>query len=187
MAESMRREKRPVTYEDYLHFPADGNRYEVLEGELFKTPAPSTLHQKVLKNLAFELETFLRSHRYGELYLSPVDLVCAPHSVLQPDLLYLSREKAHLDRGHAVEGGAPDLVVEVLSPSSISLDRVFKFATYARCGVEWYWIVDPMARVIEEYTLETASYLLVARYEGEAAFSPRLFTSFEAPLSRIWA
>ncbi len=187
MADIMKREKRSVTYEDYLHFPVDGNRYEILEGELFMTPAPTTHHQKVLKNLAFELESFLRKEGGGTLYIAPVDLLFNRFVVMQPDLIYLSKEQAHLDTGKAIEGGAPELVVEILSPSSVALDRVFKFNVYARLGVQWYWIVDPGACVIEEFILAEAAYSLVAEHKGDGSFSPRLFTGFTTLLPGIWA
>lgn len=125
-----------LTYEDYCRMPP-GERYELLEGDLRKmTPAPSVLHQKVSGGIEKALRQWVDGHSLGEVYDAPIDVVLSEHNVVQPDILYTIQ-------------GAPDLVVEILSPSTVELDRGTKRRLYARYGAREYWIVDPDGRSIE--------------------------------------
>ncbi len=123
-----------ITYADYAALPDDGRRYELDEGEIAVTPSPPTRHQTVSKNLMYLIESYLREHRAGVLFQSPIDLILSETTVLQPDLLVVlqGRERIITERG--VEG-PPDLVVEVLSPATVTRDRKSKFQLYARYGV----------------------------------------------------
>lgn len=139
------------TYEDYKLLP-EGGRYEIVEGELLVTPAPSARHQGILVRLILRLASFVESGNLGKVLPAPTDVVLANESVVQPDLLFVARERqVIIDPAGAVHG-APDLVVEVLSPSSASRDQVVKRKLYARYGVREYWIVDPVANSIEVLT-----------------------------------
>jgi len=130
-----------VTYEEYAAMPDDGNRYEVIEGELCVVPAPNRKHQRVLLNLLMELANFVKTHELGHMYVSPFDVVLSNINVVQPDILYVSNGRLNIltDAGAA---GAPDLAVEVLSPSTRRRDRVTKLRLYENFGVEEYWMVD---------------------------------------------
>lgn len=130
------------TYEDYVALPDDGNRYEVIEGELCLVPAPNRKHQIVILNIAAEFRNFLRGRELGHVYIAPFDVVLSNINVLQPDVLYVSNHRLDIltDAGAF---GAPDLAVEVLSPSTRGRDEVTKLRLYENFGVDEYWIADP--------------------------------------------
>lgn len=137
-----------LTYEDFLRFPDDGRRYEIIGGELFVTPAPISRHQIVVKNIAFILGPHVEACRGAQILWAPLAVVLSRHDVFQPDLLVILPERASIVKEDGIHG-APDLVVEVLSPSTEERDRGIKLVAYARFGVGEYWIVDPEARRIE--------------------------------------
>jgi Uma2 family endonuclease len=158
--------KISLTYEDYVLLPNDRNRYEILEGELSVTPAPSTKHQTTLANLFKRLAKHVDDHNLGKLFFAPIDLILDPTSVLQPDLLFVSKARQQIITERAIEG-APDLVVEIISPTTSRNDRVTKAQIYARHAVPAYWIVDPQEETVEIYLLEGSGYRLAATLHGE--------------------
>jgi Uma2 family endonuclease len=136
------------TVEDLEDLPDDGHRYEVIDGELYVTPAPNLDHQEALAALHLILAPFVSRHGFGHVVFSPADVIFSPRRGLQPDLFVLPladgrRPKKFGDVGRLI------LAVEVLSPSTARVDRVKKRAVYAQEGVPEYWIVDLDARVIE--------------------------------------
>ena len=135
------------TYQDYLHTP-DDQRYELLDGELIMAPAPNLGHQGIDIRLGSLLHTFAQEKGLGEVFSAPCDVVLSDTDVVQPDLLFVSTERAHLLLGGANVLGAPDLVVEILSPSTAGRDRTLKRALYAKHGVKEYWLADPEARTV---------------------------------------
>lgn len=146
-----------LTVEDYWELPDDGRRYEVLEGWLEVTPSPVFWHQKISGKLHYLLLSFLRDHPLGEVVAAPMDVILAIDTVCQPDLLFIRRERvAQIVRDRI--WGAPDLVVEILSPGTAKRDRFTKAQIYARHGVDEYWIVDPDARTIQRHTLRGNVY-----------------------------
>ncbi|MBC7083733.1 MAG: Uma2 family endonuclease [Firmicutes bacterium] len=137
-----------LTYEDYRRMPS-GERYELLEGDLWKmTPAPSVLHQKVSGRIEKALRQWVDDHNLGEVYDAPIDVVLSEHNVVQPDILYICKERLGIIKEAYIQG-APDLVVEILSPSTVELDRVTKRRLYGRYGAREFWIVDPDGHSIE--------------------------------------
>ena len=135
-----------LTYKDYRATP-DDERWELLNGNLMRRPKPNRKHQKVLVNLACKLGDFTEEHRLGQVYLAPVDVVLSDTDVVEPDLLFISRAREHTLTEENVRG-APDLVTEILSPSSADRDLGYKHDLYGRHGVLEYWIVDPMAETV---------------------------------------
>jgi Uma2 family endonuclease len=135
------------TYEDYCLLPED-RRYEVIDGEVFVTPSPSLFHQAVSERLEQVVREFLDRTGRGVMFHAPCDVVLTPHDILQPDILVVLSERRSILMEKFV-AGAPDLVVEVLSPSTASRDREAKAKRYALSGVREMWIVDPAARTIE--------------------------------------
>ena len=131
------------TYKDYCATP-DDERYELLNGDLMMVPAPNRKHQEVLTRLYLELGVFTKEHRLGKVYVAPFDVVLSDTDVVQPDLLFISRAREHTLTDDNVRG-APDLVIEILSPSTANRDLGYKHDLYGRHGVLEYWIVDPMA------------------------------------------
>ena len=135
-----------LTYADYLQ-TSDELRYELLNGELVMAPAPLLYHQFILRKLLNAMSDHVDEHKLGELFCSPADVVLSDTDVVQPDILYVSSQRSHILKPESVQG-APDLVVEILSPSTAELDRTLKLDLYAEHGVKEYWIVDPDSRTI---------------------------------------
>lgn len=134
------------TYSDYARFPDDGNRYEVIDGEVLVTPAPTPKHQHILGNLYLALRAYAERHGLGVM-LQDVDLLFVSGQFLRPDLVFVP----HSSRAGITNRGVeqpPGLVVEILSPTSASIDRVKKPRRYSDFGVPEYWVVDPEERVV---------------------------------------
>ena len=136
-----------LTYGDYCAAPAD-TRYELLDGELIMVPAPNTKHQDVQFRLALQLGNWIIKRGLGRAFNPPYDVVLSEHDTVQPDFVFISREREHLLSGGKNLQGAPDLAVEILSPSSAEQDRGKKRALYGQHGVTEYWLVDPIAQTI---------------------------------------
>jgi len=139
-----------LTYDDYLRFPNDGLRHEIIEGEHYVTPSPVTRHQRILLTLSYLLQQHLEIHRTGEIFFAPFDVLLSEFNVFVPDLIYLSRERAHLLTAKNLQG-APDLAVEILSPGTRSRDLRLKRDVYQKTGVREYWIIDPDRNVVDIY------------------------------------
>jgi Uma2 family endonuclease len=174
-----------LTYADYAALPDDGKRYELLDGELFAMPSPSTWHQVIAANLVWALEGYVRARGIGKVLFAPLDIIFADTSVVEPDVIYVDNQRMSLLARRGVEG-APTLLVEVLSPSTTRWDREVKFALYARYGVPFYWIVDPKARVLEAYRLEGSAYVLAMRAIGAAPCGPPPFEDLGLVVDELW-
>lgn len=155
-----------LTYDDYVELPNDGNRYEILEGELAVTPAPTPPHQNASVNLTRILSQHIKANDLGKLYHAPIYLMLESTSVLQPDLLFVAKTRRNIITARGIEG-APDLVIEILSPTTTRNDRVNKAQIYARHKVPAYWIVDPEQETLEIYLLDADSYRLFAILQGD--------------------
>ncbi len=160
------------TYEDWLRLPDDGWQYEVIKGVLYMVPAPTTKHQRVSGNLELALRLFVREHRLGEVFDAPTNVYLpGQETPVEPDLLFVSaRGKATVsERG--IEG-APDLVVEILSPRTWWRDRRVKMPLYEETGVQELWLIDPDVRAIEVYVLRDGAYALLGQWgPGEQVHS----------------
>ncbi|HUF75967.1 MAG TPA: Uma2 family endonuclease [Longimicrobiales bacterium] len=141
------------TYAEFARLPSEGStRHEIIDDELYVTPSPSLRHQRVVTDLVSLLNEFVRSHDLGHLFVSPLDVLLAEGDHVEPDLLFVRRDRAGILTDRGVEG-APDLVVEVLSPSTAGRDRGIKLERYRLFGVAEYWIVDPESRTVELWRL----------------------------------
>ena len=138
--------KLKFTVKDYMSTP-EGTRYQLLDGEMILAPSPTDKHQMVLANLAFAVRQFVQQHQLGRVRLAPLDVVLSDHDVAQPDLMFISNERASVITEANIQG-APDLVVEILSPSTAGYDQGYKRALYAQHGVREYWLVDPDAETV---------------------------------------
>ncbi len=152
---------RPLTYDDLVQMPDDGMRREVLEGELIMNPAPRRDHQEIVANLDWLLQQFLRAGRLGRVYTHPVDVYLGRHDIVQPDLVVIRDSRLSIYRPEGIVAGSPDIVVEVLSPSTRGIDLVRKMALYARSGVPEYWIADPDQRTMVMNVLHGEEYVPV--------------------------
>jgi Uma2 family endonuclease len=160
-------------YEDYAALPLDGRRYEIHEGELSGTPAPTPQHQLVTRNLFRLVDQHVRATRAGEVLFAPIDVILSETSIVQPDLVFVDRNRLDAISRRGIEG-APTLVVEVLSPTTALIDRRTKAKLYAQYGVPCLWLVDPEARTIEAFVLEPGGYAPAGRAIGTepASFPP---------------
>ena len=143
---------RLLTYDDLLAQPEDGRRYEILDGRLIELASPEVVHQRVLGWLYRWLYAFVADRNLGEVLLAPLDVRLSTHNIVQPDLIYLSRERFGRVEKRPIDG-APDLLVEILSPSTRDRDRGEKMAIYARHGVLEYWLVDVDEHSVNVYGL----------------------------------
>jgi len=180
-----RKDETLLTYDDYVLLPDDRNRYEILEGILNVTPAPIPKHQRVARNLLTRLDQHVRASDLGEILYAPIDVVLDPHNVVQPDLVFIAKERASIVKEKNIQG-APDLIVEVLCPATSETDRVEKFKIYAKHGVTHYWIVDPKERIIEAYKLMGKGYRLIEKAGANARFQPSVFPGLTLSLGEIW-
>ena len=180
----MLKEKTRMTYDDYLALP-DEKRYELMEGELFMVPAPDFYHQIVSGNIQFYLMDFVKKRNLGVVVDAPVDVVMSPEDVLQPDILFISRENRHIITKKNVSG-APDLVIEILSPSTQERDKLVKRDIYSKYGVKEYWIVDPVGKNIEVMTSGSKGYKLHAIFLNDEVLTSPLIEGFSLPLKEVF-
>ncbi len=174
-----------LTYEDYCALPDDGRRYEIIEGELYVTPSPSRAHQQFAANLLVSLKPFVTARGLGEVFIAPFDVILEETSVVVPDLLFVAVARSGIVTDRGVRG-APDLIVEILSPGTARRDRVEKAKLYARHGVRQYWLADPERRVLEVYELGEGQYRRAAGLADHDTFSPSLFPGLSIPLASLW-
>ncbi len=161
------------TYGDYLLLP-EGKRYEILEGDLVVVPSPGTDHQRISRNLEVRLWEFVRERGLGEVLHAPLDVVLAEEDVVQPDIIFISRPRLGIVAEKGIRG-APDLVVEILSPGTAERDRTVKEKLYHRFGVREFWLVDPAARTVEIKVWAPEGFRTAQVYpEGTALRSPLL-------------
>lgn len=176
--------KHKLDVDDLAHVPDDGKRYELLEGELYVTPAPSPQHQRVSKRLQRQLEAYFEERGLGEVFNAPVDVVLSRHDVVQPDLVVVLNDAQISER--AIEG-APVLVVEVQSPTTRDRDRNVKARRYAALGVDHYWIVDIRAKRIECYRRNEGRYHSLIVAEGSERLEHPDWPGLAIDLAALWA
>jgi Uma2 family endonuclease len=142
-----------LTVEDYELFPDDGRRHEVVDGDHVVTPAPTVRHQRVLLRLVVAVHAAVDQGDLGEVLFAPTDVVLSRHDVVQPDLLFVGRERSAIVSERI--DGAPDLAAEVLSPASRRTDELLKRRRYEAFGVRELWVVDPELEVVRVYLRES--------------------------------
>lgn len=170
---------------DIWDAPDDGKIYEVIDGELYIMPPSSFWHQYAVSMLLHFITGYVLPRRLGKVVPAPTGVVLDDKNGLEPDLVYVSRERMHIISDRGVEG-APDLVVEVLSPSTAARDRGIKMRRYAASGVPQYWIVDPVNRTLEAYRLGEGGYGQADVYGPGSVFRPALFPGLEIPIDTLW-
>ena len=176
-----------LTYEDFLLFPDDGKRHELIDGEHYVTATPNLKHQMIVMNLGAMIWNYLKQHPVGRAFFVPMDIVLSDYDVVEPDLQFISRERqAILTKQHV--RGAPDLVVEVGSPSTRKRDETIKRRLYERCGVSEYWVIDPVIDTIKVYRRVDDRYVRsveLSLESGDVLTTP-LLPGLEMPLSTIF-
>jgi Uma2 family endonuclease len=173
------------TYQDYANLPDDGKRYEVVDGVLFMTPSPGNEHQNAVGEIFAYLRESIRLQGLGKVILSPFDVELSPNQVVQPDIIVvLNENKQKITHSRIV--GAPDLVVEVVSPGSVGYDRREKQNIYAQAGVPEYWLVDPISQNVELLLLETEAYRSQGIFQGQAILPSRIVPQLSVPIERFF-
>jgi Uma2 family endonuclease len=185
---TIRSAPRKMTYQDLRQLPEDLLRHELIDGEHIVSAAPIVKHQRVALNLAFIILTFVRPRGLGDVFMAPVDVVFSDFDVVEPDVLYVAAENAHRVREDHVDG-APDLVVEILSPSSRRIDKVRKHRLYEAHGVPEYWLADPKTDTLEVYRLTAgrlALHVSLSLAAGDVLQTP-LLPRLLIPLREVFA
>jgi Uma2 family endonuclease len=157
-----------LTYDDYVQFPDDGLRHELIDGEHYVTPTPIRKHQAIATNLVGIIWSYLREHPVGRVFTAPFDVILSDFDVVEPDLLFLTNERLGEIATSPWVKGAPSLVVEIGSPSTRKRDATIKRRLYERVGVDEYWIIDPELDAIDVYRLIDGHYHRTAQLSLEA-------------------
>lgn len=168
--------RRKLTYDDYVLIPEDGLRHEILDGEHFVSPAPRPQHQVVAASLNRMLDRFVHENRLGQVLFAPLDFVFDKHNVAQPDLVFISNERSGLI-GEAYVSGAPDLVIEILSPSTRRTDELVKRSIYERFGALEYWLIDPDRQTVQVFRRASTGFgpaKVLSAEAGESLVTPLL-------------
>jgi Uma2 family endonuclease len=159
--------QRRWTYEDYLKLPDDGRRYEIIQGILYVDYAPDYDHQFTVAEIHRQLANHVVEHQLGRVLPAPFEVHLSEDTrPVQPDVIFIRTSRLPA-AGAKFFRGAPDLVVEVISPGSIRRDRNIKFAAYEQAGVAEYWLVDPKYHFVEVYTLSGNEYALLGQFDGD--------------------
>ena len=181
----MTNQRTKLTVADYMNTP-DDVRYQLIDGELVLAPSPTTRHQRISRDIGFDLEQFVRQRQLGETFYAPLDVMFPDHEAYQPDILFISNERRAIITEANIQG-APDLVVEILSPSTQRYDRGHKQEVYSQQGVREYWIVDPEAETVEVLSGGVAGLELAATYGFEDALVSPLLPGLSIDLGPVFA
>ena len=177
-----------LTYDDFVLFPDDGKRHELIDGEHYVTPSPNIRHQLISGDLFGLIWNYLQEHPIGRVFYAPSDVAFSEHDVVEPDLFYLSNERAAQVLTAANVKGAPGLGIEIGSPSTRQRDETIKRHLYERCGVSEYWVVDPDIDVVRVYRTSGEGKfgrpIELAREAGDV-LTTDLLPGLELPLVRI--
>lgn len=178
------RAKVKFTYEDYKLLPED-KRYEILEGDLVVVPAPNEYHQRISRELEFKLWSFIRESKLGSLYYAPFDVILSDENVLQPDILFISKEHSSIITKDNVRG-APDLVIEIISPATRNRDREIKGKIYAKYGVKEYWLINPEEQSIEVMTWNEEGFKAIGLYKRGQKLQSALLSGLSLDLQEVF-
>ena len=181
---AMKQANIKFTYHDYLLLP-DDKRYELVEGELLVVPAPNLFHQSILRELEAILYSYVRKHDLGKIFFAPCDVVLSFENVVQPDLLFVCKERLGILTDDNIQG-PPDLIVEILSQATKHRDLNLKRKLYARYGVREYWIVDPEGKTVEVLSWNATGYHTEAAVPHTARMSSSLFPDLDLNLAEIF-
>ncbi len=178
----------PLTVEDYQLLPETGPRFQLVEGDLYRAPTPNRYHQHISRNLEFILFEWIRQGKgaRGELYDAPFDVYLDEINVFQPDIVYIAPENLGILSDRGCEG-APDLVVEILSPKTRRIDLELKRQVFARQGVKELWIIDPEPRTLDIFELPKSIEKPAHQYGESAEFSSPLLPGLTVRAREIFA
>ena len=182
------RPRRRLTYDDFVLFPDDGKRHELIDGEHYVTPSPNISHQRISGNLHYLIRAWLEEHPVGRIFYAPLDVVFTQFDVVEPDLLYISHARAGEIVTEKHVTGAPEIVVEIGSRSTRKRDETIKRRLYEERGVSEYWVVDPERDVLRVYRLDGGRFgrpTELSREAGDVLRTPHL-EGLGIPLERVF-
>ena len=182
---AVKQAEKPYTVDDYLARPDEYPRYELLEGELIEMVSPTSRHQRISRQLFTALNTHCAAHDLGEVFYAPLDVILSRTVVVQPDLLFISKARRAELIGERITG-APDLVIEILSPATSARDFNQKRKLYARHGVKEYWIVDPDDETIEVQRLQGNVFSTVALFEKGQTLTSPMFEGLNVDVGQVF-
>jgi Uma2 family endonuclease len=176
------------TYDDLANLPADRERHEIIDGRHHVTPSPNTKHQAISANLSAILWHYLRRNPIGAVFSAPFDVVLSDINIVQPDVLYVSRERADLLTDQHLRG-APDLVIEIVSTGTRRTDEITKRKLYEEHGVLEYWVLDPELEAIKIYRRHDHAFVRVAELsvEGPDVLTTPSLPGFSVTIAEIFA
>lgn len=175
------------TYRDYLLLPeSEERRYELVEGELYMVPSPTPSHQDIVFRLARIMDDFVQRYGLGKVYIAPLDVVLSEEDVLQPDILFVASDRRSIITERNIRG-APDLVVEVLSPGTADRDRFLKRTRYAKFGVREYWVVDPETKAIEVLVATQAGLEVLRTYPLGTVATSGILDGLQVEVTKLFA
>jgi Uma2 family endonuclease len=180
----MTRPKIKFTVDDYMSTP-EGKRYQLLDGEMILAPSPTERHQAIIGNLYWALRQFVSQRSLGRVWFAPLDVVFSNYDVAQPDILFVSNERSSIITEANIQG-APDLVIEVLSPSTARYDRGYKRTLYGRFDVREYWLVDPEAETVEVLTATEQGLISYATCQRSDTLTSLLLKGLDLSLEQIF-
>ena len=172
-----------LSYREYLCFPQDGRRHEIIDGEHIVNPAPNTYHQTLSRRIQFQLYSQIELQGKGVIFNAPTDLQLSETDVVQPDLIVILKHKRTIITPTKIKG-TPDLVIEIMSDSSATTDRDLKKELYRRSSVPEYWIVDPDNHEVEQYVLRGEAYEPIDRHS--TSIEVQVLGDVRVSLSEVW-
>jgi Uma2 family endonuclease len=179
------RERRYTYRELVAASPVSNQPCELRDGEIVMSPAPTVRHQRIAFRFHRQLHDWVEGHALGEVLGAPIDMVLAPHQVVQPDVLFVSRERMGIAQAYIM--GPADLVAEVVSLGGRNRDRIEKRDLYEQYGVKEYWIIDPEAQTVEVLGLEGVRYEILTRARLRETAESRLLSGFRVDVSALLA
>lgn len=177
---------RPLTADDYRAVPEPGPRYQLIDGGMEMSPAPDRFHQDVSRNLVVMIACYLKNNPIGKVYDAPFDVYLNDVNVFQPDVIFVAKENAAILTEAGAEG-APDLVIEILSPKTARFDKGVKREVYARSGVKELWLIDPALKQVQVFNLRDDAETPRATYRNADNFESRLLPGLQIELGQVFA
>ncbi len=163
-------------------------RVELIQEKIHMSPAPRPKHQRIVRQLILLLGQWLNENELGEIFPSPIDVILSPkRTVVQPDLVFVAKDRVETLLTDTAIVGAPDMVVEILSPSTAQIDRTSKRQTYAEHGIGEYWLIDVDAQILELHILSEGRYAVAGAYTPFDTIDVGIFAEAQIPVAEIWA
>ena len=173
------------TYDDYAALPDDGQRYEIVNGVLLMAPAPTPEHQSIAVRIAYYLFPHIDIAGIGKLFTAPIDVELRPKDVFQPDVVVVLNARLNIVKKKRIIG-APDLAIEVASPSTEAYDRLTKYERYAHAGITEFWIVKPTTRTVEVLVLEDGEYRSLGLFRGLQTLPSRVVPNLPVAVEKFF-